>query len=111
MKRVTVLALVVLAGCASRAPQIAASWQGRTLDEVVAVWGPPTASHTFDDGRRVISYRSRDIITGFNPYAPYQRRVIDCDTTFVADARGVILSSSATGGRAGCGASDRPPAG
>jgi hypothetical protein len=58
--RITLLLLVLLAGCATTADieKAKASWHGATYDEVVARWGVPSRQTTLSDGSRVYSWSS-----------------------------------------------------
>lgn len=74
-KRMALLATVaMLGGCASteqrRAEFSAATdaWVGKPLDELVQAKGPPTASFTLTDGKRVIEYlRKETVVSGGEP--------------------------------------------
>ena len=50
--RFTLLALALLAGCATTADvdKAKASWDGATYDEVVAAWGQPANQTSLEDG-------------------------------------------------------------
>jgi len=52
------LAVVVLAGCASHAPDPRESWQGAPYDEVVLAWGTPARSARLSDGRLAYTWVS-----------------------------------------------------
>ena len=59
--RFTLLALTLLAGCATTANvnEAKASWYGATYDEVVAAWGQPASQTTLDDGLQGYTWISR----------------------------------------------------
>ena len=92
MKQFVMLALLALAGCAN-APQVAASWHGQRLDDLVATWGPPTASYQMEDGRRLVSWS--DSLVTYAPvsgtFAPIRH---ECEVRFVAERDGRIVQSS-----------------
>ncbi|MEX2454396.1 MAG: hypothetical protein WD470_06815 [Rhodospirillaceae bacterium] len=79
-------------------------WVGRHVDALVQEWGPPQATHSYEDGRRSLQYRERTIqhvppVTAFNPYSardtilfPGTVRELACITTFEADAQGIVRS-------------------
>jgi hypothetical protein len=58
--RITLLALALLAGCATTADVETAkrSWHGATYDEVVAAWGAPVSETTLADGSRAHTWIS-----------------------------------------------------
>lgn len=99
-----VLLAVFVTGCASTAAYEKAldGWLGKSADSLVAEWGPPQATYTYEDGRKSLQYRERSIdsvppVTGYNPYGVrdttllggYTRELV-CVTTFETDAGGVI---------------------
>lgn len=100
------LLAVLVAGCASTAAyeKMLDGWLGKPADALVAEWGPPQATYTYDDGRKSLQYRERSThtvppVTGYNPYgvqdntlfSGYTRELV-CITTFEADAGGIIRS-------------------
>ena len=91
---VTVLALVLLplAACADWAG-VSSSWQGRSLDQLVTVWGPPQAIYEMDDGRKAVSFAHQRFIAGTSYY---------CTATFNIDPANRIVSSSIDGNLGGC---------
>lgn len=58
--RATLLALLLVAGCATTADieKAKASWHGATYDEVVARWGVPSRQTSLSDGSQVYSWSS-----------------------------------------------------
>lgn len=89
---VTVLALVLLplAACADW-DGISSSWQGRSLDQLVTVWGPPQAIYEMDDGGKAVSFTRQDLWKGTSSY---------CTATFNIDPSNHIVSSYING--SGC---------
>ncbi len=101
MRWTAIAVAMLLAGC-TRAPEIANSWVGRHVDELVMAWGPPQGSHVFADLRRVISYGHQSQVSGFNPYAPYQTALYECRALFTVDQQGIIVASEVAGNIGGC---------
>jgi len=62
----------------------AQSWRGRSMDDLIAAWGPPMNDSRLSDGRRAISYSG--------PSGPFGNYV--CQVSFVADPAGRIISAS-----------------
>lgn len=94
-RRVTaVLALVLplLAACADW-DGISSSWQGRSLDQLVTVWGPPQSIYEMEDGRKVASFTHLRFING---------KAYDCTATFNINPSNHITSSSISGNIGGC---------
>ena len=100
------LLAVAVAACASSAEYERAMsvWIGRHADTLVAEWGPPQATYTYEDGRRALQYREREVrqtdpVTGVDPYSMRDRvvfpgsvRELVCTTTFETDPGGIIRS-------------------
>jgi hypothetical protein len=89
--RLLILVAALLAGCAALYPdieKIAATWSGSRADELMVAWGVPNAAQRLSDGRQVFSY-------GGSSLAGYGGMVgsYTCQTTFIADAAGKIISS------------------
>ncbi len=65
MRKLAAIALVALAtACATTEAydRILQSFVGKHVDELVVAWGPPQASHTFKNGKRIVQYfRSRTV--------------------------------------------------
>jgi hypothetical protein len=105
---VTALAALFLAAavaaCASSADyeKAVAVWIGKHADALVAEWGPPQATYTYEDGRRALQYREREVretapVMGFDPYTMRDRvihsgsvRELVCVTTFETDPGGIV---------------------
>ena len=74
MKRIVCLAVVILAlsGCGPKATEkgfraMADSYTGQHIDTLVAAWGPPQASYTYEDGRREYSFVKSRLVASMNP--------------------------------------------
>jgi hypothetical protein len=63
----TMLALALLAGCATTADvdKARASWNGATYDEVVAAWGQPASQTTLEAGLQAYTWISQS--AGYGP--------------------------------------------
>lgn len=100
------LPAIALAACASSAAyeKMLNGWVGKPVDALVQEWGPPQATHTYEDGRRALQYRERATdfqppVTAPSPYTvrdevifPGSMRELVCITTFEADEHGTIRS-------------------
>lgn len=84
MRVATLIALLFLTACA-RWTGVSESWHGRSLDELVAYWGPPDNSYKYDNGSLVVTFKHQHQVSGFNPYAPYQSAVYKCTASFTMD--------------------------
>ena len=76
---------LILAGC-SHAP-VVGSWVGKPIDSAVVAWGPPTATQTLSDGRRVVSWEGPNGA---------------CRAWFTVDRGGVIADSKVEGAIGPC---------
>ena len=115
----------LLGACAVTPPpdEIAASWHGQTVDNLVFSWGPPAAVSRLQDGRQLVTYTYsgratydfRDAPVGSfflllgNLGAGYQGHPTpssqltgECTVTFRADGSGVIVSHTVVGREGGC---------
>lgn len=100
MKRLSVLALLLVAAC-DRATPAAQSWQGQRLDDLVAAWGPPSSVYRMDDGRRVVAWSQRGqgfVYTG-GFLIPQPR---DCDISYTVDQDGRVTGTNVRGNLVGC---------
>ncbi len=84
--------LVFLSGCANW-DRTAGSWTGRTIDDLIYAWGPPSNAADLPDGRRTVTFSHSRDITGTSYY---------CNATFRSDHDGVIVSHSIDGNIGGC---------
>jgi len=64
--RLTLLAIALLAGCATLADveKAKGTWHGATYDDVVARWGVPTRESSLPDGSQVYSWASEGVVGG-----------------------------------------------
>ncbi len=112
MRKFAAIALVALAtACATTEAydKILQSFVGRHVDQLVVAWGPPQASHTFKDGRRIVRYfrsetvhipetrsmrRSAASASGLGSVftSPAHNLSYSCRTTFDVDASGTIAA-------------------
>lgn len=83
---------LLLAGCASLGAKVD-SWQGRTTDDLIRAWGPPSSSETLSDGSRVLSYTHGHQIGGTS---------YDCRLWFMADKSERITKGEGEGQLGGC---------
>lgn len=100
-----------VAACASSAEyeRAVSVWIGRHADALVAEWGPPQATYTYEDGRRALQYREREVrqtdpVTALDPYSMHNRvifpgsvRELVCVTTFETDPGGIVRSLKFSG--------------
>lgn len=56
MKRVWLLAVVALAGCAAGFEKKLQTWVGAPVDSLVSSWGPPQSAFPLNNGGQVIEY-------------------------------------------------------
>lgn len=85
-------AVSTLSGCANFGAKVE-SWQGRTTDDLIRAWGPPSSTETLSDGGRVISYTHGHQISGTS---------YDCRVWFEADKSGLITKGQGEGQLGGC---------
>ncbi len=125
MKWSRILAAIwLLGGCASTPPadDIAASWQGRDINDLIYSWGPPTGIYELPDRRKLLTYTYTGAsLAATNPFAaighvlqstaagmrgypaPLPPPSPRCKVTFRTDAADLIVSHDITGG-SGCNA-------
>ena len=89
---VLTLVLPLLVACANWGG-VSSSWQGRSLDQLVTVWGPPQSIYEMDDGGKVVSFAHQRFISGNSYY---------CTATFNINPSNRITSSSIDGNLGGC---------
>lgn len=120
-----VFATWLLGGCASTPPpdDVAASWHGQTIDNLIFSWGLPAAINRLQDGRQLVTYtflgrmtydfrgapvRSFMIALGNfgagmqGNSTPSSRLTDECTVTFRADNSGIIVSHTVVGRWGGC---------
>jgi len=85
-------AILFLVGCAHW-QKTAESWNGHTLQELIAGWGPPESMYAMGDGRKVALFRHSRLDEGTQLY---------CNVIINTDASGVIISSKIEGNIGGC---------
>ena len=97
-----VVLVLFVVGCAE-VDVVRTSWHGRNVDELIASWGPPSASYDQEGGGRYLVYRAKQ------PTITYQGGdtssgllVFRCVTSFKSNRDGVIVSSEAEGSIGGC---------
>jgi hypothetical protein len=95
MKRALVV-ILLLVGCSSHR-EVADSWKGRRIDDLVAAWGAPVATASLSDGRTVTAYRTQFAAGTGGMVFTYQ-----CEASFVADRAGIVSSVTVNGGYSGC---------
>lgn len=71
MKKVLLLSVVVLAGCAGGFETKLQSWVGQPVDSLVSNWGPPQSSFPLQSGGQVLEYARSGQMT--LPGATYTR--------------------------------------
>lgn len=79
--------LFILTSCATNTLDYqgrVASWKGHNVSELVASWGAPTNTVDLPDGTRTYGY-----VRGFGRG--------ECHTSFTADSKGLIMSSTSNG--------------
>ena len=95
---------LAVSGCASTEAyeRMLDDWKGKHVDRLVDAWGPPNATHTFEDGRRTVQYTERTTrfippVSAGNPYLlgnglafPGQVRELVCVTSFDIGLDGII---------------------
>lgn len=91
LRTLAVGAMLALAACALQ-PRVDA-WQGRSVDELVATWGPPSRSATLQNGQQVLSYSHTSYFAGMS---------YECNVVFVADPAGRIFDAKMAGSHGGC---------
>lgn len=87
---VTVVA-VFFSGCASFSEKIDA-WKGRTADELVVSWGPPTSMQEVAGGKALSYVHSHNI----------QGTSYDCRVWFITDKSNRIIRANGEGQIGGC---------
>lgn len=93
MKRLApLIGIALLAGCAGLSAKID-SWKGRSTDDLIRAWGPPSQSENLSDGSRVISYTGGHQISG---------TTYDCRVWFTSDKAGKITAAEGEGQLGGC---------
>ena len=90
MNKVIVLITLLLAGCASA--EVAKSWVGSDVDQLIIAWGGPDRDYVLPNGARELKYTHERLITGTSYY---------CVATFVA-ANGVVTKATIDGNLGGC---------
>lgn len=92
----------LLVGCADLS--ITRSWEGRSVRDLVARWGPPTEIHQVAEGGRHLIYRvaedSYPVTAGDVRKHAVVRR---CFATFTTDVRGIVVRPGQEGTPGACG--------
>jgi hypothetical protein len=84
---VTLFCVVILAGCSSATMNTEMeSWVGKSIDDAVAVLGPPDSRMPGDDGRITYTWITR---------VSDDRDAAECHQIVVTDSTGAIVSSAA----------------
>lgn len=80
--------LVTLCACAGNHPSYSdrvASWRGKQVSDLVSAVGAPTTSTKLPDGSTVYGYTRGGVGSA------------ECHTSFIADASGVVTSTTSDG--------------
>jgi hypothetical protein len=75
----TIAIILLGAGCATT-DHVMASWVGHSSDELMTTWGPPDSILQFEDGRRVLEWKTT-WKSGRNNYTCRQSFMIGLDDT------------------------------
>ena len=100
------LSAVGLAACVTNAGLVE-SWQGKTLDDLIFAWGPPTSDTKLADGRRVIAYTHTEegdsrIETTGNITRVVRDSNRTCSYVFRSNPAGIVTSFNRSGHPAAC---------
>ena len=97
MRRLLPLLIIVglMTGCASK--DIARSWVGKKVDDLIYSWGPPSAAHEFGDGRNTLKFSHHRIGGG-----PLGSQSLYCNVIFASDEHGIIQTVDIDGNIGGC---------
>lgn len=84
-KLFTILALVLMFGCASPTKKAMESWIGKSEDELMVTWGAPDSTRSLSNGATVHTW----VKVWYNRYFPQQGR-----QSFTVDRSGTIVAYS-----------------
>lgn len=103
------LALVVqLSLCFGCADDRAISWVGRTLDDLIRAWGPPSASATLSDGSKILEWSldrsfKEPVNHSDGAGGTYSNTIRQqCRVRVEANSANVILTAKVDGNFGGC---------
>lgn len=97
---------VAVSACVTNAGLVE-SWQGRTLDDLIFAWGPPSSDTRLADGRRVIAYTHTEegdsrIETSGNITRVFRDSDRTCSYVFRSNPAGIVTSFNRSGHPAAC---------
>lgn len=96
MRMILIALFVLLAGCASTGrnyDKTLSSWFGHPITDLIASWGAPTSTTTLPDGSNVYEFvrqESSRNITSDGAGGMLLNNALECRTTFITDAKGII---------------------
>ncbi|SEO78772.1 hypothetical protein SAMN05216316_1101 [Nitrosovibrio sp. Nv6] len=89
-KKIAILLVLALSGCAAMYEKKLASFKGATESELIRSWGAPHRAYE-SDGRKFLTYQSSRVAAYRGMAASYS-----CQTTFELE-NGLVVSTNFTG--------------